>query len=64
MFFGGSHLVEVVHLLAVGEPGFQVGRALDDEGLVVGEERGEAAGEDLAQLHTQLGVTQLLLLLR
>lgn len=56
-----THLVKVLHLVSVGEPGLFVVAWLDDEHLVVGKHLRESVGEDLAHLDVELVHLQLFL---
>lgn len=54
-------LVEVLHLVSVGEPGLLVVARLDDKHLVVGKHLSESVGEDFAHVDVDLMHLELLL---
>lgn len=55
------YLIEVLHLVSIGEPRLFVVARLDDKHLVVCEHLGETVGADLAHLDVELVHLQLLL---
>lgn len=57
-----THLVKVLHLVPVTEPGLLVLVGLDDEDLVIGEHLSKTIGEDLPYTNVQLVHLHLLLI--